>query len=502
MTSLSPTLYESSEVALVQALREELSDNGYARYAFRVALRDPTRARAATAEIRNGQLRITVVGGTTGDLNFNLVGVGTETLDGLFRRMQAEPSLCLTADEEMDTGHESNDLRIKGTGTLQKGGVALYHRRWSDAELVRMLNRAANRHNTDYTVGTVPTPEHVFVVTLAAAAACRALAQNGVKLRGLSFEIEQCISMADSYEQQYRDDRRRQQRVIPLAKVKASEIESGDIVQGTFFRQSLRRGHMMPVGAASSPEVPELIIGGEEDVQDTQIRVRWRRVQDVHFYAMELWRDTVPDVRRAQLGDVSWNPLSNTRRPIFPTTSKLVYAPRWTNARYWHAYQQPYGLSSGQVVNSFVDGLPEANEPDLGAYWDVLPPEPNTTYFYVLYVFDINRQVVGSNVLEVTTRRIRAKLSRDASVSALEPRTGPMAGGTPCTIKGTLFHEGMRVRLGDKQVENLVIVDAETATFDSPEVANPAILRVFPDLTLTSDTGLQDVHYQIWTYTE
>lgn len=501
MSSLSNTLYESSEVALVQALREELQDNDYMRFAFRVALSD-SNIRSAAAEIRNGQLRITVVGGSSGDLNFNLVGVGLDTLDGLYRAMEADQRLCLTADHEMDTGHESNDLRIKGHGTLQKGGIELYHRRWSDAELIRILDRASRRHNVNYNVAVVPVEEHVFVVTLASAAACRAMSQDGVKRRGLSFEVQNCIDMADSYERQYRDDRSRQNRAIPVAKIKDSEIETGDIVQGTFFRQSLRRGHMMPVGSATSPEVPELFVGGEEDVQDTQIRIRWRRVQDVHFYAMELWRDTVPDVRRAQLGDITWNPLSTTRRPIFPTTSKLVYAPRWTNARYWHAYQQPYGLASGQVVNSFTDGLPEQQEPDLGAYWDVLPPEPNTTYFYTLYVFDINRQVVGSNVLEVTTRGIRAKLSRDASVAPLIPVTGPMAGGTPCSIKGTRFHEGMRVRLGDKMVTNLVFVDTETMTFDSPEVQNVEILKVFPDLTIISDTGLTDVLFQVWTYTE
>lgn len=504
MDSSQLALYESSGPALLQLLREELQDDDYMRRAFTLLVQDD-RARSATAEIRNGQLRITVVGGSIRDLTIDLAGVDTDTLGGLVDYLRRQTGYCISENEELETSHAATDLRIKGHGKLNAGGLHFYHRRWSDFELRRLLERAARRHNLNYDVDTVPTPEHGFIVTLAAAASCRTMAQDGVKRRDLSFEVQDCLEMAKSYDRQYTDDRRRQNRAVPVAKVKDSNIEGGDIVQGSFFRRNLRTGHLN-IAAQKSPEVPEIFISGEEDVQDTQIRVNWRRIRDTDFYAMELWRDTQRDVRRTHLGNTTFAPTSTVERPIFPTSSKLVYAPNWVGSRYVNATIGTYGRTHNQVVNSYVDGIEDRDDFFQEAYWEAPPPEPNTTYYYRLYVFDVNHEAVGSEVLEVQTRRMRARFPRNTdpppAETALEPTTGPMAGGTACTVRGVRFHEGMRVKVGDKLAENLVIVSAEEATFDTPEVFNPQIAEIGGvDVVIISDTGLEDALFQAWRYT-
>jgi len=498
---LSP--YESSEPALLEMLRRRLRDDDYMIRAFTLAVTD-SRARSVCAEIRNGQLRITSRGGGLGNVTVDLAGIETDTIGGLVDHLRRSYGnyIALSPNEEMNTDHPSTDLRVKGNGNIQGEGVHFYHRRWSDEELRDLLDHSARRHNMNYKITSVPQDEHIFVVTLSLAEACRVMSQDGVKRRGLSFEVQDCLSMAESYEQQYLDDRRRQDRAVPVAKIKDTSVEGGNIVQGTFFRRNMRTGYMSPYASQGAPECPELFVSAEEDIQDVEVRIHWRRVRDTDFRAMELWRDTVPDVRRAYQGDLTTTPQSPAVCPSFPTTSKLVFSPRWANSHHAHSSLSSYGIANGQAVNSFVDGANRQREGFAVSPWDAPPPEPETTYYYVLYVFDINHEVVGSNVVCVTTKRLRARFSRDAAVTALTPVTGPLAGGTACTIRGERFHEGMRVRLGDKQVENLTIVSAEEATFDTPALYNERAVDVSAyDLIITSDHGLQDALLSSWTYT-
>ena len=209
------------------------------------------------------------------------------------------------------------------------------------------------------------------------------------------------------------------------------------------------------------------------------------------------------DVKRSQLGNATISPTTTQFNQPLPTTASLVFASIGSSTRYGRSVLTQYGEAHGQSVNTFVDGHDNSEEFQLTvADSDAPPPEPETTYYYRLYVFDINRLASASNVVRARTRKIRAKLSRDGSVPMITPSTGPMAGGTAVTIKGTRFHEGMRVRLGDKILENLVIVDTETATGTTPEVFNKSILSVHIDLSITSDTGLVDMAKDVFKYSE
>src|SRR5690606_25118297 len=269
-------LYESSKPALLDLLRKKLRDSDYSRRAFTLVLCDE-RATSATAEIRNCQLRITVVKGSAQSQTINLMGIDTDTLGGLTNRLKSLGGFYkISVDNELSTAHASAGLAIKGSCDLKNpGGVEFNYRIWSDEELSDLLDQAAQRHNVNYSVESVPANEYQFVVTLAAASACLELAMDGVKLRGLGRDAAECRELSFAFSEQYERDRKRQDRAIPVAKIKDSDTGVGDIVMGTFYRRNLRTGWRAPTASAAQPEKPELYIAAEEDIQDISVRIAW-----------------------------------------------------------------------------------------------------------------------------------------------------------------------------------------------------------------------------------
>lgn len=493
MNQLAAILNRDSEPKLVNLLRERIPDDTYTRPGFTLALSPGVTARSALLEIENGYLRTTIVNGSAPDLNVSLTAMDTDTLGGLTNFLKAQGSYCVTEDGEMHRDHPSLDLRSVGTGSLQKGGISLNHRRFSDGELRRVLAMASQRQNVNYTASTVPDTEFVFVVTLAAADICRIMAQDAVKRRGLSMDVASLLDMAKSYEEQWRNDIKWQRRAIAVPKIKDSDVRRGDAIVGTLYRPSLRTGYQTLNAINEEPEIPRLHEPRDQEVQDTQVRITWDAVKDSDFYGMELWRDTVDDVQRSQLGNVTISPTETQFDQPLPTTASLVFASTTVSTR--------YGEASGVSVNTLVDGYDNREDfQSVVADADAPPPEPETTYYYRLYVFDVNRLAVGSNVIRARTKRLRALLSRDAT-PIITPVQAPMAGGTAVTVKGTRFHAGMRLRLGDKPLENLIIVDTETVTATVPQVFNTGILSVHIDLTVESDTGLKDLVKDVFQYT-
>jgi hypothetical protein len=454
-------------------------------------------------EISNGFLRVNTIQSSAPDLNINLTSYGYDTLGGLVEKLKEHKDYyCVTPDGEMHRDHPSCDLQII-TGDLLRGGVSLNHRRFSDKELTRVLQLAAQRQNINYTVSTVPETEFVFVCTLAAADICRIMAQDAVKRRGLSMDVSALLEMAKSYEEQWNRDVKWQRRAINVAKIKDSDTRKGDVMVGTIYRPSLRTWYQTPNAVNDEPEVPCLHDPEPQDIQDQQIRLTWDPVRDTDFYGMELWRDTVDDVQRSQLGNVTIENADARYGGTLPTTSKLVFASVGSTTRYGRSVLTQYGEATGQSVNTFVDGHDNSEHVRVTpVHTNAPPPDPETTYYYKLYTFDRNRIASGSNVVQARTKRLRARLSRDGSVPQIDPSMGPIAGGTPITLKGTRFHDGMRVRLGDKMVENLVVVDSETATATTPEVLNESIISLPLDLSITSDTGLVDMASEAFKYTE
>src|SRR5262249_21371722 len=131
----------------------------------------------------------------------------------------------------------------------------------------------------------------------------------------------------DSLESAYKDDVKRQQRAIPTPKFDEDLTETGDVVIGQHFRRSLRNGFLAPMSAGLPPS-PVILDQPDPDldIEDTRVKIKWRRNIDYRFYAYELWRDTVPNVVRPnglQLITNGPDLLRENTKQVF--TSKLVY---------------------------------------------------------------------------------------------------------------------------------------------------------------------------------
>ncbi len=501
MAYSAATQHTDSELDLIKLLRKRILDDTYTRPAFTLFLTEGI-ARSASIQIQHGYLRIELVNSSKPDQNILLTGRGVDTLGGLAKFLD-QPGYCLKQTPNMHHDHPSLDLHLDH-GNLLKKGVVFTHRRFSDSELRECLQQAAVRHNMTYTVQSVPRNEYTFVVALASADVCRIQAQFAVKRRGLDMDSKELRELAKDYETSYDRDVKRQRRVIPLARMKDSKVERGDVIVGSRYRRTLRTNYMAPVGTQEAPEEPLLFEPEEGDIQDNQVRLLWERVRDTDLSGLEIWRDTSENVQRSQLGNVTVADPASFPEPVLATTSKLVYSARGTTGdiRFGRSALVAYGGPYGQTANQFIDGLENDAEFFQGTPLDSLPLDPETTYYYRLYAFDLNGLAVGSNTVQATTKVERAKLSRDASGDALDPRIGPIAGGTPITIKGTNFHPHMRVKLGDKPVDNFVFVDTETVTAEVPQVKNPAIVQLPADLVIISETGLVDAAFKVFQYTE
>lgn len=461
---------EASDSAgrLLRILRQRLSDEIHSRTAFTLYMND-TAARDASMEISDGYLRTLIENSSVADdLNIDLTAPDVRTVRQLIHflneRVHGYKAVeSATADLE----HPSEDLVIEGYGDLQRGGVELKHRRFSDAELYDLLMNGVKRHNISYAPETVPTEEYTFVLSLAHAEALRTMATNGAKRYGLDASVEALLSLASSYESAYERDRQRQQRAIPAPDIREDDVGSGDIIQGEFFRRSLRTGRISPHSANLPPEEVQLWEPSGNDIGDTSIRLQWTRIRENDLYGVELWRDVTEDVARHADHDARGR---NRRRS---STSRLVYRSGGYGTHY---------LSDTPGLSGFTDGL----ENDRTAS----PLEPDTLYYYRLYVIDVNRDVRGSNVIAVRTKAPRAQAAKS---SPIHPVSGPLTGGTLVTLRGEHFHEGMQIRLGDKPVEDLTILDSTTATFATPIYYNAAATRRALDLVIVSSTGLVDV---------
>jgi len=487
----------SSARELVLLLRKRLGDDRFILPGFSLQLDDKS-CTDASVEVRQGYLRTFTVNGVRAeDLTIDLSDYDTNTLGKLVTFINAQPGYCAVPDRLLDTDHPAIDIASKPFGDLKApGGVEFKHRRWSDEELEELLRQGIERHNVSYELSTVPCNEFQFVLNLSHANALRVLATNAVKRAGLNATVSDLIALAESYETAYRDDRKRQDRAIPVPTIRDDDVGEGDVVQGEMYRRSGRTGFVSPMAANLPPEPPVLLEPFDQDVGDTVIRVRWKRPRDYDFYALEVWRDTKEDVRRTRTGIFARNPTAISRGEQFaPTTSKLVFQTFGANSNFDTVGFATFLEEFGQLITSFIDG---GDNVDVAATVGGGPLEPETTYYYRVYVVDLNYEIIDSNTVRATTKRLRARADLQTPVT---PALGPLAGGTLVTLKGERFHEGMRVRLGDKFVTGLTIVSPTEATFLTPQFQNDRLVNRSLDLVIFSDTGLEDVNSLVWKVT-
>lgn len=492
---------KSTAGEMLAQFRKRLTDDTPSRPAFTLHLSD-RRARDATIELRRGRLTTSIVGSNK-DLDLNL-DLGARQYDSVGDLIDAFGSndgrfsgYDVVPDASVDMNHSSLDLRIQGFGDLLEGGVTISHRRFSDLELQILLEEATKRHNTSYQLSSVPQNEHIFVLQLAQAEALRVLATNAVKRRGLEQSVEDLISLCSSYERAYREDIKRQRRAIPVAKIKDSDVGSGNVVQGRMYRRSLRTGYEVPIGIQPPPEDPALHLPADEDCEDNNIRLTWDQAKDYDFYAYELWRDTdEQNLARIRASVASTpRPVDSIADRLTVTTSKLVFQSFGANSNFDTVAFSAFILESGQTVQSFIDGYPPQNQPTRAT-----PPplEPETTYFYRLFVQDLNFKIVSSTTVQGTTKALRARFTPGNTNT---PVSGTRAGGTTVTLNGERFGLVEKVKIGDKFVD-FTLVSPTVITFVTPALdADPTDdVPFLYDLVLYSKDGQRDIAVQAWTY--
>ncbi len=482
---------------LIAALRSRLSDDRASVPAF--GLQVTGNCRSATLEVANGFLVVTVEGGeTVSSIHWNLSSPSYSTIGRLLAAFQKQPGYTVTPDTAVSLDYPSSEIRVDGFPDLANKKVhTIKLRLFSDEEMSRFLEDAVVVHNPNYTVQGVPKVEQAYILAKAQAIAYRALAADTVRRKTLDTDALTLLDLARDLENQYEKDRERMERIIPLPKADESRVGSGDAIQGTLFRSSLRRGGKVSARSALPPSPPTLYPPADDDVEDVFVRLRWSASRDTSFSRYELWRDGVPGVERSVAGRGFATGLPQTVSWSKASTSKIVsdgggtgFSSTFDGFTFGVRAEFPSG---NHVHNtSFVDGL---NLVD--------PLEPETTYYYRLYLANTNGEVLPSEVIRVTTKRRRALFGRTGKSLAWDavlPLMGPLAGGTTVTIKGTNFEQGVRVYINNKEC-SIVSLTSTEIVITTPGQTNASFINLPLDIVLVSPSGLKDIAIKTWKYT-
>jgi hypothetical protein len=477
---------------LLEKLRARVKDERYKSPAFSIGVTDSA-ATQSIIEITRQHFRITVLG-TSGlvapNLDLNLTDDKYDTIGELCGYLQSLDGYSCTAADDIEYDHPSTDLRPIPPTNMGDQPVEMRTRLFADEQLAKMVDEAARRHNPNYDATCVPIEEEVFVLQLAQAVFMRTLANDTVKRKRLDEDTSSLLAIADSYEDAYERDIARHQRVIAsptLTAQQKSNMREGDIVMGQLFRRSLRTGRAAPIAAAAPPTVPVILEPRPEDEEDDNVTIRWDRNTDNDFCSLELWRDTQPNVKRAPMWsaasfDYNTAYYEGAHRPK-DTTSKLVF--RTGAGGTGNGFANNWS-GNGQMSTSFVDyGLTQSTGPVPEEYFGL---EPDTEYFYRLYVLNRASEGVASDVIRVRTKQRRAQI---VSVS---PATLPRAGGAFTVLARHIWQQSL-VLIDGRPLASQSIVPADapenvgTITGVSPRFQVPGP----KDVVLTSPNGLVHV---------
>ena len=119
---------------LLAEFRRNIRDVRHSTRAFGLAITDAS-VTNAIAEVTNHHLIVTVSGGTTGSIDFDLSNPRFDTIGKLYQVASRVPGYRATMDEDSDLDHASIDLEQFGPLDVTSTGVDLNHRLFSDSEL-------------------------------------------------------------------------------------------------------------------------------------------------------------------------------------------------------------------------------------------------------------------------------------------------------------------------------------------------------------------------------
>jgi len=477
---------------LVSQLRRRLKDERAGRNSFRFLCTDQSATDCTLTITRGGLLTTLPINARQAlALSLDLSDPTYGTVRQLVDFMNVQPGYLVEVDRDFEPDHPAADLVLHGPASCLGGAVPIRCHLYSDAELEEFLRTACHRHNIRYTPATVPAEEETFVLMLAQSEAYRSLAGDAAKRANMEYTSTELLEMAEALEYTYKGDRTRQLRVIPVATpLDQSDTGRGEVITTAVYRRSMRTGWMGPIGAALEP-IPVVLSVEDRDIEDTKVTLRWTRSREQQFYAYELWRDTRPMIERPP--DVST--MTDVPEVLRDNTKRVYTAKLAMRSAGPHSIRERVGTiailseQGGQTINGFTDtGYTNQNPRGLGPA--TAPPlEPNTTYYYRMFVIGLNDVFTGSNEVVVTTKSMRPLF---ASLNALTPTAGPS--GTVCTLRGTGFVAGMPAKFGDKDIV-VTVIDLTTAVFVVPTFINQVnFVGLRYDIVIQDPvTGLIDV---------
>ncbi len=458
---------------LLKELRTKIKDMRHSQHALTISV---TEASSAIMEVTGGRLVTSISGGTAPELNLGLTDTRYDTIGKLHQAISRSPGYVSNMDADADPDHASIDIDSFGPTEFAGTGVSLHHHVFSDQELEDVLVRAVQRHNPSLTPLTMPPSEAVFVMMLAQASVYRQQAYDASKRKGLTKEISSLIQLAESLERAYADDTSRLARAIQSPKeANPNVIGEGDFVMASFRRQSLRTGLTSPFAAADDVDPAVLLEPDDVAVEDDNVKLSWQRNKNTDFSAYELWVDHREGVKRWEQGR--------------QTTSRLV---RSTSG---------YGRSA--VLNGFITTYENVGQNMDRFVVEML--EPETTYYFQLFVTSYNGIISGSNVVRVTTKPLRARFRS----TARDPNHPLAVVGPPLSLvrgpAGTVVRVYLNTTKGEFTSNHTLMTGEKTvaATIVSPYVVDftvPSFQFVGPkSLTIVSPTSLIDVLIDAFT---
>lgn len=457
-------------MSLLEELRVQIRDTGYVNTAFTLSVAGKPNVRASAEVNKYGRLVVTALEGAVFSLDIDLNLPMYNTIGLLTSELQRIDNYIVSVSPEADLTHSSVDIEPFGPVQIgpNKVGATFNTRLFSDKELWDIIRFATKRHNPSFEPENIPQAEEHLVLSLAKVDVLRRQAMEASKRRGLSLVVADLLSIADSTENTYYLDVSRLRKALyspPEAPV--NEMGEGDVVSGTLMARNWRTGSFAPRSQNLKPAAPRLLDVEDSDVEDTNVRVRWARNRDMDFWSYELWLDYEPYVSRDKTYVARWMadraPLAVYERS---TTSKLVYVSNKANSTAFNVYPTIVD-GSDQSVTSFV----------------VSELEPESDYYFRLYVTDRQNEAVGSEVIHIRTKPLRTILR------ALHTRKATTGSTVMFSTMGAQLTVDNQLYVGNKHVQ-FTVVGQTSGSFVVPQFTN---YRTTKDVSIQSLSGLKSV---------
>lgn len=454
--------------SLVDELRRAIKDQQPILQSLNVSNSDST-ATAVVLECTQKHLILTATGGTViRSFDLDLTNPLVDTIGKLAANLARMAGVVAILDNDADPDHPSADIESFGPMNILVQAIPLRHRVFSDRDLHSILESAVLRHNPSMLVQTIPPGERGMVLQLAQSMVILRRATDASKRRGTSEAVADLLALAKYFEEQYVRDSRRLQRVIQSPQEpQGHRVGQGDILLGSLFRRSLRTGTMSPSAASIPPPPVVLCEPNDLDEADVNIRVRWERPTSTDSYSLELWRDSQPEVSRS-LGSVSEDTGFSA---TYSESSEL----RRTTSVMACRLNGPWGIQA-------------MSDEDISRNSRVVSElEPETDYYFRIFLSNVNGEFSRSNVVRFRTKPLRCRFRASSPLSATSA-----AATTVVTVNFDAawgaFTTGHSMTLGEKTL-TVTPVSGTQVTFVVPLFQNKGRKQ----LVVRSPTGLTHV---------